>query len=232
MLTLNQLKYRYYQEWFQFDTSVQRGDIVAIMGPSGAGKSTLLSLVAGFISPAAGQIVFNGQSLNAVPAYQRPFSMLFQEHNLFVHLSVKQNIGLGMNPGLNLSTLDWQVVKQAAEQVGIGELLDRLPSQLSGGQRQRVALARCFVQNRPIWLLDEPFSALDPQLRTEMLALVKRLAEDNQFTVLMVTHNFSDAKTIANRFLFIDHHRITEQGTIEELDSPAYYPSMRRFIHT
>ena len=136
--------------------------------------------------------------------HQRPFAMLFQEHNLFAHLSVRENIGLGLHPGLKLNSEQVSQVEHAAMQVGIADYLDRLPEQLSGGQRQRVALARCFVQPHPIWLLDEPFSALDPVLREEMLGLVKQLAAERNITVVMVTHHISDAKAIASHFAFVD----------------------------
>jgi thiamine transport system ATP-binding protein len=204
MLHLNQLHYRYHKALFCFDAGIRPGSITAVMGPSGAGKSTLLALVAGFISPEQGEILVDGQAVQGLEPHQRPFAMLFQEHNLFSHLTVRQNIGLGLHPGLKLSREQQQQVVQAAEQVGIADYLDRLPAQLSGGQRQRVALARCFVQPHPIWLLDEPFSALDPILRNEMLQLVQRLAAERNITVLMVTHHISDARAIATDFLFVE----------------------------
>jgi thiamine transport system ATP-binding protein len=108
------------------------------------------------------------------PPSRRPVSMLFQENNLFTHLTVRQNIGLGLNPGLKLSSAQNTKLEAIASTMGLDALLDRMPDQLSGGQRQRVALARCLVREQPVLLLDEPFSALDPALRQEMLALVKR----------------------------------------------------------
>lgn len=174
MLVLDDVQYTYQRELFRFELSIERGQIVSLMGPSGAGKSTLLALVAGFIHPDQGDIRVDGESIVRKEPYQRPFSMLFQEHNLFSHLSVRDNIGLGLHPGLKLAVDQKRQVEQAAQQVGVAEYLDRLPEHLSGGQRQRVALARCFVQPHSMWLLDEPFSALDPVLREEMLSLVKK----------------------------------------------------------
>ncbi len=223
MLVLDDVQYTYQHELFRFDLTIERGQIVSLMGPSGAGKSTLLALVAGFISPDQGDICVDEESITAKEPYQRPFSMLFQEHNLFAHLTVRDNIGLGLHPGLKLSAEQKNQVEQAAQQVGVAEYLDRLPEHLSGGQRQRVALARCFVQPHPVWLLDEPFSALDPVLREEMLSLVQRLAEERGITVLMVTHHLSDAKAIASHFAFVAGGKIEAAGEINELriDHPS-----------
>lgn len=230
MLALEKVRYEYEHEWFEFDLSVVDGDIVALMGPSGAGKSTLLSLVAGFIEPSTGRITVDGRSVLGLAPYQRPFSMLFQEHNLFAHLTVRENIGLGLHPGLKLNSAQQQQVVQAAQQVGLAEYLDRLPEQLSGGQRQRVALARCFVQPNPIWLLDEPFSALDPLLREEMLTLVKQLASERKRTVVMVTHHLSDARAIANHIAFLSKGRVQVVSASQEVTVRHPHPELAQFI--
>ncbi|CAH1535763.1 thiamine ABC transporter ATP binding subunit [Vibrio owensii] len=217
MLVLDDVHYTYQRELFRFGLEIKRGQIVSLMGPSGAGKSTLLALVAGFINPDLGDILVDGTSIVSKEPYQRPFSMLFQEHNLFAHLSVRDNIGLGLHPGLKLTVDQKLLIEQAAKQVGVAEYLDRLPEHLSGGQRQRVALARCFVQPHSMWLLDEPFSALDPVLREEMLTLVKQLATDRGITVLMVTHHLSDARAIASHFAFVAGGQVEASGDIDEL---------------
>ncbi|EMA8959102.1 thiamine ABC transporter ATP-binding protein [Vibrio fluvialis] len=234
MLVLDNVRYEYQDEWFVFDLSVAQGSIVALMGPSGAGKSTLLSLVAGFIEPHCGDIRVqsNGEAVSVVgkAPYLRPFSMLFQEHNLFAHLSVRDNIGLGLHPGLKLSTVQREQVVRAANMVGVGDFLDRLPEQLSGGQRQRVALARCFVQPHPVWLLDEPFSALDPLLREEMLTLVKTLAAERSITVLMVTHHISDARAIATHFAFMAQGQVQRMEPIAALTAQHSYAPLAEFV--
>ncbi|MGL6026534.1 MAG: thiamine ABC transporter ATP-binding protein [Vibrio sp.] len=230
MLKLEKVCYEYEHEWFEFDLQVAAGTIMALMGPSGAGKSTLLSLVAGFIEPVSGSIKVNDQSQLGFAPYQRPFSMLFQQHNLFEHLTVRDNIGLGLHPGLKLSAAQQRQVEQAAQQVGIAEYLDRLPNQLSGGQQQRVALARCFVQPNPIWLLDEPFSALDPLLREEMLALVKRLAAERQRTVVMVTHHLSDARAIASQVAFLSQGKVQVVSDCQALSVQHPHPQLAQFI--
>ncbi|NGZ68035.1 thiamine ABC transporter ATP-binding protein [Vibrio aestuarianus subsp. cardii] len=230
MLVLKDVQYEYQQEWFEFSLTVPRGAIVSLMGPSGAGKSTLLSLVAGFIEPSRGEIEVSAQSVLGKAPHLRPFSMLFQEHNLFMHLTVRENIGLGLHPGLKLSAEQQLLIEQAAQQVGIASLLERLPERLSGGQRQRVALARCFVQSHPIWLLDEPFSALDPLLREEMLALVKLLATERNITVVMVTHHVSDAKAIASHFAFMAQGKVLVCGEITELSAQHSHPLLSDFV--
>lgn len=230
MLTLNNVEYRYHKEQFSFELEVKSGEIVALMGPSGAGKSTLLALVAGFIEPESGTITTQGESVLGKSPYQRPFAMLFQEHNLFAHLTVRENIGLGLDPGLKLSKQQKKQVELAAQQVGVGEYLDRIPEQLSGGQRQRVALARCFVQPHSIWLLDEPFSALDPVLRQEMLALVKQLAAERNITLIMVTHHISDAKAIATHFAFINNRSVEVAAEIEALSSSHANQALSEFV--
>ncbi|MBD1576328.1 thiamine ABC transporter ATP-binding protein [Vibrio sp. S11_S32] len=229
-ISIQQVIYDYQEETFNFDLVVEKGAIMALMGPSGSGKSTLLSLVAGFIEPKKGDIKVQGSSVVGLAPYERPLAMLFQEHNLFSHLSVRQNIGLGLHPGLKLTQAQKLQVQQAAQQVGLDTLLDRLPEQLSGGQRQRVALARCFVQAHSIWLLDEPFSALDPILREEMLQLVARLVRERSITVLMVTHHLTDAKAIATHFAFMEQGKVSEHGRITSLDELHPNPHLAAFI--
>ncbi|GAK84716.1 thiamin ABC transporter ATPase component [Vibrio ponticus] len=230
MINVKQVHYTYHNQPFDFDLQIAPGSICALMGPSGAGKSTLLALMAGFIEPLSGDIIAAGDSLIGKAPHQRPVAMLFQEHNLFAHLSVRENIGLGLHPGLKLTAEQQQQVELAAQQVGVGEFLDRLPEQLSGGQRQRVALARCFVQPHPIWLLDEPFSALDPLLREEMLNLVLRLANERNLTVVMVTHHVSDARSIATDFAFITDGKISVAEKINQLSAEHSNPELAAFV--
>ena len=217
MLTLNKLTYLYEHLPMRFDLRIAAGERVAILGPSGAGKSTMLSLVAGFLAPVSGQILLNGDDHSATPPARRPVSMLFQGNNLFSHLTVRQNMGLGLHPGLKLSAQQKQDLEEIARQVGLSECLDRLPSQLSGGQRQRVALARCLLRSQPILLLDEPFSALDPALRSEMLSLLDKVCGQRNLTLLMVSHNLDDAARIAPRTLLVVDGRIFYDGPTQAL---------------
>lgn len=201
----------------RFTLAVERGEQVAILGPSGAGKSTLLNLIAGFLAPASGTLLIADEDHTLTPPSRRPVSMLFQENNLFSHLNVQQNIGLGLNPGLTLNASQREKRDAIARQMGIESLMARLPGELSGGQRQRVALARCLVREQPVLLLDEPFSALDPALRQEMLTLVSDICRERQLTLLMVSHSVEDAARIAPRSIVVADGRIAWQGNTDEL---------------
>ncbi|WP_313684953.1 thiamine ABC transporter ATP-binding protein ThiQ [Pantoea sp.] len=224
MLILNNLTYLYQHLPMRFQFSAQPGERLAILGPSGAGKSTLLSLIGGFLPVSSGTLLLKDEDhTHSVPA-ARPVSMLFQENNLFPHLTVRQNLGLGLHPGLKLSHDQQQQLNDIALQTGLSEMLDRLPGQLSGGQRQRVALARCLLRNQPILLLDEPFSALDPALRNEMLQLVRSVCEARNITLLMVSHSLEDAQQIAPRSLVVVDGRVYWDGNTADLlngSSPA-----------
>ncbi|HGH1414580.1 TPA: thiamine ABC transporter ATP-binding protein ThiQ, partial [Salmonella enterica] len=158
-----------------------------------------------------------GEDHTLTPPSRRPVSMLFQENNLFSHLNVQQNIGLGLNPGLTLNASQREKRDAIARQMGIESLMARLPGELSGGQRQRVALARCLVREQPVLLLDEPFSALDPALRQEMLTLVSDICRERQLTLLMVSHSVEDAARIAPRSIVVADGRIAWQGKTDEL---------------
>ncbi|WP_300000091.1 thiamine ABC transporter ATP-binding protein ThiQ [uncultured Cedecea sp.] len=217
MITLTDVTWLYHHLPMRFSFEAVRGERIAILGPSGAGKSTLLNLVAGFLPPAQGTITLNGQEHTFTPPSVRPVSMLFQENNLFSHLTVKQNIALGIHPGMKMNAEQQSRLLQIAEKMGIQTMLERLPVQLSGGQRQRVALARCLVRQQPILLLDEPFSALDPALRQEMLFLLDTLCQEQQLTLLMVSHSTEDAARIAERSLVIADGRIVWDGKTEML---------------
>jgi thiamine transport system ATP-binding protein len=230
MIKFNNIKYQYQQQEFCFDLNISPGSLVAVLGESGAGKSTLLNLAAGFITPINGDIEIEAKSVINVQPHRRPLSILFQEQNLFAHLNVANNIGLGLHPGLKLTTQQSQSIIDICQQLSIGDLLTRFPEQLSGGQKQRVALARCFVQNKPLLLLDEPFSALDPVLRAEMLVIVKDLAMVNKVTVLMVTHHIADAISVASHYVFIEHGKTTCVDKITNLTSKNSNPRLRKFI--
>lgn len=217
MLKLTDITWLYHHLPMRFSLTVERGEQVAILGPSGAGKSTLLNLIAGFLTPASGSLTIDSVDHTTTPPSRRPVSMLFQENNLFSHLTVAQNIGLGLNPGLKLNAAQQEKMHAIARQMGIDNLMARLPGELSGGQRQRVALARCLVREQPILLLDEPFSALDPALRQEMLTLVSTSCQQQKMTLLMVSHSVEDAARIATRSVVVADGRIAWQGKTDEL---------------
>lgn len=227
MIELSQLTFSYPGDNGQtpcrlyFDTRIESGEVTAVAGPSGAGKSTLLDLIAGFQSPASGGIKLAGQPVTHLPPAKRPVTQLFQEHNLFMHLTVYQNLALGLVPHGRLTNSQQRQLTQAARRTGIESYLQRKPSALSGGQRQRVAIARCLLRRQPVLLLDEPFSALDPALRQEMLTLVAEIAAEQQLTVLMVSHQPQDALRIASRLLFIDQGRIVADMAVSEVQAQS-----------
>ena len=194
-----------------FDLQVAAGERIAIVGPSGAGKSTLLNLIAGFVLPTQGNIWLNGENHTRSAPYERPVSMLFQENNLFPHLSVQQNLALGLKTSLKLTSLEQDQIERVADAVGLTSFLSRLPNSLSGGQKQRVALARCLLRDKPILLLDEPFSALDPELRMDMLNLIDELCHSKNLTLLLVTHQPSELTGKVDRMLRIENGRISQQ---------------------
>ena len=194
-----------------FDLQVVTGERIAIVGPSGAGKSTLLNLIAGFVLPTQGNIWLNSENYTRSAPYERPVSMLFQENNLFPHLTVQQNLALGLKTSLKLTALEQDQIERVADAVGLTSFLSRLPNSLSGGQKQRVALARCLLRDKPILLLDEPFSALDPELRVEMLNLIDELCHSKNLTLLLVTHQPSELTGKVDRMLRIENGRISQQ---------------------
>jgi thiamine transport system ATP-binding protein len=191
---MKELAFRYEDMAMRFDLAVERGTFLSIIGPSGAGKSTLLSLIGGFERPIGGQVLVDGKDVTAFAPAERPCTTLFQDHNLFAHLSVERNVALGIDPNLRLTEVQRAEVRQSLADVGLSGMEHRLPGQLSGGERQRAAIARCLVRHRPILLLDEPFAAVGPGLRREMLDLVRALQARLGLTVLMVTHDPGDAR--------------------------------------
>lgn len=211
------------------DMTIPQAARVAIIGASGAGKSTLLALISGFLAPDRGRILWNGQDITDLPPGQRPISFLFQHHNLFPHLTVAQNIGLGLRPDLRLDRDQHRRVAGALEQVGLSGMGPRRPASLSGGQQSRVALARVLLRSRPVLLLDEPFAALGPALKSGMLELLAGIAADTKATVLMVTHDPQDARSLAPETILIEAgaaHPPTPTGPL--LDNPP--PGLRAYL--
>ncbi len=198
MLDLDRLTLRRGAFSLRADWRIAPGSRLALLGPSGAGKSTLLDAIAGFLPPASGRILWESRDLTPLPPGRRPVSLLFQSHNLFPHLSVRDNVALGLDPGLKLPREAWERIDAALDRVGLAGLGDRLPGALSGGQQQRAALARALIREKPLLLLDEPFAALGPALRAEMLDLVAAITEATGATLIMVTHAPEDAARIAD----------------------------------
>lgn len=197
------LIFNYENSPMHFVLQVEQGERLAIIGESGAGKSTLLNLIAGFETPASGQILLNDCDHTQTQPAERPVSMLFQDNNLFPHLTVAQNIGLALAPSLSLNATQQQQVREIAEKMGLESLLSRRADQLSGGQKQRVALARTLLRDKPILLLDEPFSALDPIRRHELQQFILDICVERNLTLLMVTHQLEETKNLFTRVVEI-----------------------------
>ena len=205
------------------------GGTTAIIGPSGGGKSTILLAIAGFVELASGDISIGTELITNTPPAKRPVTLLFQENNLFPHMTVFQNTGLGIRPDLKLSKAQIEQVADALEKVGLAGMGTRRPSELSGGQRQRVALARALLRDRPVLMLDEPFAALGPALRHEMLDLVARIRQEQDSTLLLVTHNPEDALRIAEHTVLVaDGVAMAPRPTAELLNNPP--PSLATYL--
>lgn len=186
------------------DLTIPVGARVAVVGPSGAGKSTFLSLIGGFEAADEGRLLWNGQELTKALPHERPISHLFQDNNLFAHMSAAQNVGLGIRPNLRLTKAEQARVTEALSAVGLSGMEARRPAELSGGQQSRVALARVLVQEKPLILLDEPFSALGPAMRGEMIGLAKEVSTRLSATMLMVTHDIADVDRFADLVIWIE----------------------------
>lgn len=227
---LDQVIFSYGEASMAFDLTVEAGSITAIMGPSGSGKTTLLNLVAGFETPKTGRVLIGGKDVTAAPPADRPLSMVFQENNLFAHLDVAANVGLGRSPALRLTAGDRAAVSEALARTGLAGKEHRLPRELSGGERQRVALARVLVRDRPVLLLDEPFASLGPALREDMLGLVADLHAERGMTVLFVTHQPEDARRLARMIVFLENGRVVASGETAKFFGRHGPEAFRRYI--
>ena len=188
--------------------SLESNRIYAIIGPSGAGKSTFLNLISGFSEISSGSILWNEQEISDLPPSKRNISILFQDNNLFPHLSVWRNLALAVSHWPKISNDDEAKLHSVISEVGIRGLENRKPSQLSGGQQSRVALARVLLQKNKILLLDEPFAALGPSLKDQMLELIEKIARNRGLLVLMVTHDPADANKIASETIVVKNNKV------------------------
>ena len=204
--------------------SLEPEKIYAVVGPSGAGKSTFLNLISGFASISSGSIIWNGQEISHLPPAKRSVSILFQDNNLFPHLSVWRNLALAVTHWPKISRDNEEKLKAVMSEVGILGLENRKPSQLSGGQQSRVALARVLLQKNKILLLDEPFSALGPSLKDQMLELIKKIAKNKKLLVLMVTHEPADAKKVASQTLVVKDKKVHPPLITEKALDPINGP--------
>jgi thiamine transport system ATP-binding protein len=209
MITLDAVQFRYEAMLMNFDLRVARGEFMGIIGPSGAGKSTLLSLIAGFETPVSGTLKIAGIDMADTPTAARAVSMIFQDNNSFAHLDVWTNVALGISPRLKLDDAQRKLIDSALERVGLTAYKSRKPTELSGGEKQRIAIARALVRDKPVLLLDEPFTALGPALRRDMLDLISGIQKERGLTILMVTHQPEDVRYAVSKIAFVDAGRVT-----------------------
>jgi thiamine transport system ATP-binding protein len=231
-IRLEDVAFTYEDMLMRFDAMIEAGHITSVMGSSGAGKSTFLNLIAGFEAPTSGRVLIGGIDVTSAPPSARPISMVFQENNLFAHLTVEQNVGLGRSPALRLTDADRAAVADALGRTGLAGKERRLPRELSGGERQRVALARVLVRDRPVLLLDEPFASLGPALREDMVDLVMSVHRERGMTVVFVTHQPEDARRIGGNLLFLEQGKVIAAGKTEEFFGKNGPEAFRNYIGT
>lgn len=208
------------------DLEIRDKEFVVLIGPSGCGKTTTLRMVAGLESISGGEIRIGGKVVNDIHARDRDIAMVFQNYALYPHMTVFENIAFGLRVRKHKkSDIDIKV-KNAAQILGIGDYLDRKPKELSGGQRQRVAMGRAIVRDPQVFLFDEPLSNLDAKLREKMRTEIKRIHQNVQATTIYVTHDQVEAMTLADRIVMMNHGRIEQIGTPDDL----YYRPASQFV--
>ncbi|MEP1209892.1 MAG: sn-glycerol-3-phosphate ABC transporter ATP-binding protein UgpC [Rhizobiaceae bacterium] len=199
------------------DMKIEHGEFIVFVGPSGCGKSTLLRMVAGLEGITDGEITIDDRVINDVSPADRDVAMVFQNYALYPHMTVRGNMSYGLkNRGIGAAEINTKV-EEAAKMLRIADFLDRRPQQLSGGQRQRVAMGRAIVREPKVFLFDEPLSNLDAKLRVQMRIEIKRLQRRMDVTSIYVTHDQTEAMTLADRLAVINDGRIEQMGAPLEL---------------
>lgn len=229
-VVLDNVQLRLGAQEFSFDCRIPKGAITAVAGPSGSGKSTLLNLIAGFETPSHGRLLIEGEDVRGLLPSDRPVSLVFQDNNLFAHLDLFTNVGLGINPALHLGAREREMVSTALKRVGLEGFERRRPSTLSGGERQRAAFARALVRRKPVLLLDEPFAALDPGLRSAMADLLEDLHRETRNTVVIITHDADEVARLAQHVLFVDGGRISFSGPVNGFLERRDIEAVRAFL--
>ncbi len=221
------------------ELGVEKGDVVAILGPSGSGKTTFLRCINFLEKADEGEMMFDGQQISMnraskaeIADIRKKTAFVFQNYNLFLNKTVLQNVTLGLTVGMKMKRTEAQeIAMNALQRVGMAEKKDSYPSQLSGGQQQRVAIARGLATNPEIIYFDEPTSALDPELIGEVLAVMRRLAEDGM-TMLVVTHEMDFARNVSNKVLFMEGGEVIESGDSSSFFLHPAHPRSQEFIRT
>ena len=230
MLKIDKLTCSFGSFNMNFSLKILNSGIVGVVGRSGSGKSTLLNLIAGFIEPQSGKIIYNDSNLNDLEPSQRDLSILFQNFNNFDHLSIFENIILGIDPQMKKTTDNFRIVRDILKKLSINLDMETKLNLLSGGEQQRVSIARCLIRKKSLLLLDEPFNSLDPGLRNNLYKDVVSMTKKtpNQLT-LISSHLIEELKKITNSFIFLHKGRIVGNKvlTFEELSK---YKSFKDYL--
>ena len=216
------------------DIDINRGDVVVVIGPSGSGKSTFLRCLNRLEESTGGSIYFEGVDITAkdvnINKHRQKMGMVFQQFNLFPHLTIMKNLTVGPTKLLGKSQAEAEAkAQELLDRVGLGDRAYSYPNQLSGGQKQRVAIVRALCMEPEVMLFDEPTSALDPEMVGEVLEVMKELAREGM-TMVVVTHEMGFAREVANRVIFIDEGKIMEEGSPVQIFSQPKHPRLRDFL--
>jgi len=211
MIKVKKLKYRFESTSFEFNFDLNSTDIVGVLGKSGSGKSTLFNLLAGFLSPNDGSVFLNGKEITFLKPPQRNISILFQDHNNFNHLSIFENIILGIDPEMEQTQSNFKIVKNIMKKVSLNIDLQKKVSDLSGGEQQRVSIARALLNDPKLILADEPTGNLDPETSEEIMRLLIAVSQEKKAAIIMATHDMHIVKLFPNRTLLVENGNVTEQ---------------------
>ena len=216
------------------DMEISRGEVIVIIGPSGSGKSTFLRSLNLLELPTSGEIIFDGEDINAphvnINKHRQKMGMVFQHFNLFPNMTVLRNMTLGPQKLLHKSKEEAEKkARELLERVGLTDRADAYPSQLSGGQKQRIAIVRALCMEPEVMLFDEPTSALDPEMVGEVLDVMKELAREGM-TMVVVTHEMGFAREVGSRVVFMDGGKISEEGTPEQIFDAPQSDRLQNFL--
>ena len=210
MLKINKLKYKIEKVSFEFDFEVKSSQLVGVIGKSGSGKSTLFNLLSGFLKPNEGSIYFSNINITNLKPFDRDISILFQDHNNFNHLTIFENIILGIDSDMKRTSNNLKLVRSIMKKVSLNIDLDKKVSNLSGGEQQRVSIARSLLRKKSILLLDEPFNSLDPGLRKILYEDIKTMSFSHKLITLISSHLIEELRNVTDKFLFIHQGKVIE----------------------
>ena len=210
MLKVNKIKFLLGKSSFEFNFQLTSSQIIGVVGKSGSGKSTLFNLLAGFLMPQNGTIYFDNKNITNLKPYDRDMTIMFQEHNNFNHLSIFENIILGVDSDMKKSPANLKIVRDIIKKVSLKIDINKKVSDLSGGEQQRVTIARCLLRKKSLLLLDEPFNTLDPGLRKNLYDDIKKISINHKLTTLISSHLIDEMRNVTDNFLFIDKGKIIE----------------------